>query len=201
MCLAQFATHYSYVTNLPKRSPPTFEKGVSLEKSNKSIYYNDQKMLPQYIDLSQAGLGKMKLRSYPSVMRIHNKKEGEEKPYSEMMLYYPWRDEKKDLCPGKPEEIFKIWKERTAIIDINKKGIFHTLFSEIGKKKFLQKSLLLRLNQQLLKFLCQNDKQQLSNHYKNFKLAQYYSLKEVVAYKTDYSPFPIIKIRSDFVGF
>ena len=84
MCLAQFATHYIYTTHIPKRSPPTFDKGVSLEKSNKSIYTNDQKMLPKYIDLSEAGLGKMKLRSYPSVMRIHDKKEGAEKYYSEL---------------------------------------------------------------------------------------------------------------------
>ena len=26
MCLAQFATHYDYVTKFPKKSPPTFEE-------------------------------------------------------------------------------------------------------------------------------------------------------------------------------
>ena len=44
--------------------------------------------LPKYICLSN-GLGKMRLRNFPAVLRIHNskKKEGHEEQYSELLLF------------------------------------------------------------------------------------------------------------------
>ena len=41
----------------------------------------------------------MYLRRIPKIMRMHasHKKDGYEQQYSDMQLFFPWRDEKKDL--------------------------------------------------------------------------------------------------------
>ena len=107
MCYAQFSTSYNPVKNPPKTI--TFENGVSSKKSAQTIL-NTEEPLPEYIDLSSDELGFLKLRSFPSVMRIHSskKKEGHEQHYSELLLFYPWRDEinefhreDSDLCKSK----------------------------------------------------------------------------------------------------
>ena len=56
--------------------------------------------LPKYLRLV-GGLGYMRLRKTPAVIRYHNstKKEGHEQQYSELVLFTNWRDEKKEFNP------------------------------------------------------------------------------------------------------
>ena len=60
--------------------------------------FNTEEKLPKYICLSN-DLGKMRLRGFPAVMRIHTKKKGHEKLYSELLLYSSWRHEESEFYP------------------------------------------------------------------------------------------------------
>ena len=100
LSLAQFATCYKQLQNKPKKV--TWKGNISVETGIITNYANGEK-LPKYLKLSD---GKIQvLRTFPAVMRYHasKKKEGYEEQFSEMQLFYPWRDEKKDLHYG--EEI------------------------------------------------------------------------------------------------
>ena len=122
MCLSQFAISYVHASTIPKRVDFD-EDGCSNEYSEQTIF-NSTKYLPRYISL-QNNLGKMRLRSFPAVMRIHNskKKDGHEKNYSELLLYTSWRDEKhfhsKDF-----EKCIEIYKNKLEEIVRNKDMIY-----------------------------------------------------------------------------
>jgi hypothetical protein len=91
MCLAQFATSYTYQAKPPKKIK--FDKnGNSRGRSSKKIF-NQDTFLPTHISLKD-GLGIMRLRKEPAVLRIHTSKhkDGHEKHYSEMVLFSPWID-------------------------------------------------------------------------------------------------------------
>ena len=107
----------------------TFEKGISEgSRSHQEIYcneiYSNEKKLPFYIEID--GLGKMRLRTFPAVLRMHEskKKEGHEKFYAEMMLFYPWRVETRDLERFVAEDCVTAYRNRRIVIDKNKKGLF-----------------------------------------------------------------------------
>ena len=100
MCLAQFATCYTPINKLPKKAEIVvegFENGCSKVLSSQKIFNTDI-FLPNYIQL-QDGLGFMRLRAFPQVLRIHNskKKEGHEKHYSELLLFAHWRNENEEF--------------------------------------------------------------------------------------------------------
>ena len=79
LCLAQFVTSYTPINKLPKKIE--MEKdGCSKSLSSQKIFNSDI-FLPMYITLLD-GLGFMRLRGYPQVMRIHNSKKKESFPYS-----------------------------------------------------------------------------------------------------------------------
>ena len=120
ICLAQFAISYSYTSKVPKRI--TFdEDGCSNEFSDQTIYHHTTEKLPKYLSLKGSGNGKMNLRSFPAVMRIHSskKKDGHEQQYSEMLLYTAWRDEEK----------FHADDERKCI------DLYHSSLEEISRNK------------------------------------------------------------------
>ena len=120
MCLAQFAISYSYTSKVPKRI--TFdEDGCSNELSDQTIYHHTTEKLPKYLSLKGSGNGKMNLRSFPAVMRIHSskKKDGHEQQYSEMLLYTAWRDEEKFHAD-----------DETKCIDL-----YHSSLEEISRNK------------------------------------------------------------------
>jgi hypothetical protein len=68
----------------------------------------------------------MRLRGFPSVLRIHSskKKEGHEQYFSELMLFYPWRNEIEDLFRCYPEHCIAFYHIKKETIDINRKGMF-----------------------------------------------------------------------------
>ena len=63
----------------------------------------------------------MRLRSSPSILRIHSskKKKGEESTYSELLLFYPWRKER-DLR----EKCIELFNDNFEVIKNNKESIY-----------------------------------------------------------------------------
>ena len=72
MCLGQFAICYVSTSKVPKRI--SFDQdGCSNEYSDRMTYDNAVR-LPRYLSLKSSGYGKMRLRKFPAVMRIHSSK-------------------------------------------------------------------------------------------------------------------------------
>ena len=123
MCLAQFAISYISASRVPKRI--TFDiDGCSNEYSNQSVFITSEN-LPRYISLESFGLGKMRLRSVPAVMRIHSskKKEGHEQQYAELLLYTAWENEK-ELHAESAKECIKTYHDNINEIQENKEIIY-----------------------------------------------------------------------------
>ena len=123
MCLAQFATSYVYASTIPKRIIFD-EDGCSNEYSDQMIF-DPEKNLPKYIALGE-DLGKMRLRAFPCVLRIHNskKKVEHEMHYSEMLLFSKWRNEVTEFHPEEMKKCIDIYKERIDEIHKNKDRIY-----------------------------------------------------------------------------
>ena len=68
----------------------------------------------------------MKLRTMPRVLRIHksSKKRGFEEVYSELLLFYPWRNEEIDINRHRGEGLKDIFNSNRDVISKNKKSIF-----------------------------------------------------------------------------
>ena len=124
MCMGQFAISYVYASKVPKRIIFD-ENGCSNEVSDQRIFNSNTK-LPKYISLEASGYGKMRLRSFPAVMRIHSskKKEGHEQHYSEMLLYTAWRDEKKQFHADDEIKCIETYYEKIREIEKNKESIY-----------------------------------------------------------------------------
>lgn len=125
MCLAQFAIFYTPASTVPKKVE--FENGSSKEKSNQSIFGHADKKLPRYIKLD--GLGFMRLRSFPAVLRIHSskKKEDYEKYYSELLLFCPWtskESETEKFHRDNATDCINMYEENIAIIESNRTAIY-----------------------------------------------------------------------------
>ena len=122
ICLAQFATSYVYIraNMIPKEVK--WEKSASKEKGDLREFKSQSK-LPKYIKLFDSGTF-MTLRTKPLVLRIHSSKKKEylEGIYSELLLYFPWRDEK-DLKEGKEKEMIDLFNENEEVINLNRKSI------------------------------------------------------------------------------
>ena len=100
---AQFATCYQQYPG-SKAPKNVIWQGSMSEKHGQTIrnYFNNE-MLPKYIKvtLSPQKHVFMYLRRFPRIMRMHAsvKKDGYEQFYSDMQLFFPWREENKDLYP------------------------------------------------------------------------------------------------------
>ena len=70
--------------------------------------------------------GYMRLRTMPSILRIHSskKKEGHEQHYSELLLYVPWRDEEVEFHRYSPEECIAMYQSHIENINSIKKELF-----------------------------------------------------------------------------
>ena len=97
-----------------------------METENEGASEHDiRHRLPKYISLKD-GLGMMRLRSHPAVMRIHNsrKKDGHEQQYSELLLFTHWRNEVDEFHPDNGKECVKVYNERKELIKQNKEAIY-----------------------------------------------------------------------------
>ena len=121
-CLAQFATSYTNIKEhlIPKKIG--WEKSASIEEGDLNEFIS-QMRLPKYIELFDSGTF-MSLRSKPLVLRIHSSKKKEylEGVYSELLLYFPWRNET-ELKEGKDEDILDLFNRNEEIISRNKRNI------------------------------------------------------------------------------
>ena len=124
MSLAQFSIFYTAIKSPPKKV--VFDNnGASEAKSSKQIF-NTEDFLPHYVELRDKKLGFLRLRTFPSVLRIHssNKKDGHEKYYSELLLFVPWRDEREEFYRDLPLECKKKYEERKEEIDLIRKIMY-----------------------------------------------------------------------------
>jgi hypothetical protein len=124
VCLAQFATHYK-MGNSNKENIRHYEKEGHL----KSFF--SESFLPKYVkvELLNERTVNMSLRSKPAVMRLHKFKETEDFHqfmYSEMLLFYHWRNEKQELKYESPTECKLVYESAIvqSTIEKNKKGLY-----------------------------------------------------------------------------
>ena len=120
LCLAQFATSYTYVR--ADKIPKGIEwlDNASEITGNLKLFGGDD-FLPKYISLDSGTY--MALRTKPLVLRIHSSKKKEylEGIYSELLLYLPWRTEK-ELKKGSNDDCVKLFNDNKDIIDRNRKA-------------------------------------------------------------------------------
>ena len=133
MCLAQFATTYTYTSRVPKkiefsdgRSIKVFNDGKEVEQNSSLVLFHTNTKLPKYIKLQNEDLGMMRARTFPIVMKIHasNKKEGHEQYYSELVLFCHWRNEIEEFQRWFPDECYEIYQNRIEELQANKDTIY-----------------------------------------------------------------------------
>ena len=132
MCLAKFATIYE-TCKMPKKT--IFMGQISKDDSKK---YNQEQLfaygekVPKYILLGNGQC--MMKRGSNAVLRIHSskKKKGFEEQYSELLLFFPWRDES-DLMSDSSESVVRLFNENIEIILQNRKDVlpFSSMVTEM----------------------------------------------------------------------
>ena len=106
MCMAEFAATYTtggkvVLDDVNDHVPDVLDDDVDLPASSTITLLN--------------GLGRMRKRKKHCVIRFHKEKEGEAKYRNLLMLYYPWRDEERDLKGNFPSFEEKYSNVRDAI--------------------------------------------------------------------------------------
>ena len=128
--LAQFATHYSFTSKVPKKLKFDEATGIGSTEDDSMmssrVIFGSQTKLPRYLKLSGGGF--MRLREKPAILRIHSskKKEGHEQHYSELLLFTPWQNEKSDFerFRNLPEDCISEYNSRLQDIEVVRSNIF-----------------------------------------------------------------------------
>ena len=83
--------------------------------------------LPMFITLNNPTSTTMKLRNTPKVLRVHksHKKKGYEELYSELLLFYPWRNEEEDLHCNSGEKCTSLFNDKLEVIGDQNVHIMH----------------------------------------------------------------------------
>ena len=123
MTLAQFATIFIVAYQIPKNVQFDSD-GCSTDLSEQTVL-NTQIFLSNVIKLKEME-SLMKLRRFPLVLRIHSskRKEGHEEHYSELVLFVPWRDERKEFCRWDPKQCIEIYNMKKNELQANKAKVF-----------------------------------------------------------------------------
>ena len=123
ICLAQFATSYVPISKLPIKAEIASD-GCSKDLSSSKIF-NSNVNLPKHIELGD-GLGYMRLRTFPAVLRIHSskRKEGHEQYYSELLLFSYWRNEVNEFYANSPEDCIAEHEKRKLEINANREKMY-----------------------------------------------------------------------------
>ena len=117
ICLAQFAIMFENCDR-PKRDI-VFNDGASDKKGKFQIFGSDM-LLPKYIKMKIGGF--MRQRLFTCILKIHSskkKKQKDEGIYSELVLFFPWQDEK--LLRINIQEVFN---SNYDMIERNKRQIY-----------------------------------------------------------------------------
>ena len=126
MCLAQFASYYTFAGKRVPKSAEFDESGASKETSDDRMIFCTDKVLPKYLKLKGDNSEFMRLRGLPYIIRIHRseKKEGHAMHYSELLLYIPWRDEESEFFRHEPERCISEYAKHSSTIKFIKEQIF-----------------------------------------------------------------------------
>ena len=130
VALAQFATHYSFTSKVPKKLKFDEATGIGSTEDDtmmsSRVIFGSQTKLPRYLKLSGGGF--MRLREKPAILRIHSskKKEGHEQHYSELLLFTPWQNEKSDFerFRNLPEDCISEYNSKLQDIEVVRSNIF-----------------------------------------------------------------------------
>ena len=125
ICLAQFTACYKVCAEIGEEF---FEENgeVSELKGNSTIFSSDT-ALPKYIKLSTLENTYMQLRQSPIIVRIHaskNKDDPHEQIFSELQLFYPWRDEENDIYSNDSMKCKEVFLNNKELIDINRQKMY-----------------------------------------------------------------------------
>ena len=137
MCLAQFATSYTYASKVPKKiifqdgrsmeiSKKANDNGEMVETNSEMVVFNTDLKMPKYIKLRDKNHGFMRARTFPIVMRIHvsKRKEGHEQYYAELLLFCSWRKETDEFQRWSPEKCQEVYQKRIEELQANKDHIY-----------------------------------------------------------------------------
>ena len=135
ICLAQFATSYE-LCETPKKT--TFVDGCSEELGYLKKFCNNQE-LPRHIMIKKQC---MRLRCSPSVLRmnISTRKGGHEEAYSQLLLFFPWRDdEEEELCRNDEKQCLELLQDNLDIVNDHRRQIF-PFAKEVDAMRFILNS-------------------------------------------------------------
>ena len=122
ICLAQFATSYTSIKDdrIPKETQ--WLENASEQEGGLLAFGSKNFKLPKYIKLDSGTF--MTLRTRPFVLRIHSSKKKEylEGIYSELLLYFPWRNEA-ELLEDEGNECVDLFNSNFELIKTNKNSI------------------------------------------------------------------------------
>ena len=121
MCLAQFAIQYDVFSGcLPKKTE--MQDNVSKDLST-ILIFGTEDYLPKFIKLKDEKHTTLKLRNTPKILRLHRKKMSHEQIYSEILLFWPYINESKELSTDATKCI-ELYERNKTIINQNMKSIF-----------------------------------------------------------------------------
>ena len=135
MCLALFAISYQIASQIPKNINfvESICESFGEQPCHKIIHWapSVDKKLPKYIKIHVTEQKYMRLRSYPAILRRHhyNTSNPHEYMYSELLLFYPWQNERElhdndyNKCLPKFSEIIDN-HNLTTKIEYIKKNLF-----------------------------------------------------------------------------
>ena len=118
MCLAQFA-----ITYVPCRKKNVKMTGKISEETSDLCDFISGQELPKYIQLDDGKI--MEARNKVLVLRLFSvkNKEGHEVAFASLLLFYPWRNEEKDLKYEDPDECNELYFDNEKLIMENRQKI------------------------------------------------------------------------------
>ena len=120
ICLAQFGSSFQSINSVPEDIE--WNENAS-SKEGIMTKFSKPDLMPKFIKLSSGGYMVQRIR--PVILRIHSstKKEPHEGIYSELLLFYPWKNEK-ELYENDPKLCEKLFNENEETISLNKRTIY-----------------------------------------------------------------------------
>ena len=143
ICLAQFAISYDMMTHR-ESSKQKFVDGSGDISTDMIVSWHPslETGLPEHIKLEN-DMGCMKLRSKRAVLRIHKIKEDKnphEYYYSQLLLFWPWREEEKDLELNNAKKCLELFTGRDEIENFKERGEQKTKIEKTQENLFPHKN-------------------------------------------------------------
>mgnify|MGYP001215842512 CR=1 FL=1 len=122
MCLTQFASAYTFTSRVPATTH-FIPDGSSENRSTRTIF-GTTTTLPNYAKVEEKQY--FRLRQHPAVIRTHasKRKEGHEQYFTELQMFFPWKNEEDDLHRKDISKCQQLYKDNEAAIQVNRKEMF-----------------------------------------------------------------------------